>query len=140
MEDIKNPFYDGEAKPPRKDSTDTVHLTAEKFFGKNGHGAYFTGEQFLSYGKSLREKEVQDLKTAISLMKEGHIMGGNFVKRPDRAGRVYIHPDFYKSKARVGVKLILEHGLEGFISDYQNGYIAVDFTLDDLVVEAKKCL
>jgi hypothetical protein len=138
MERYKNPFYEGGDKPRIKDSTDTVRLTAEMFFGDNGHSGYFTRKQFLEYGQSLRDREAQDLSTALKLMKEGLIMGGSLVKRPDRVGRVYVHPDFYKSRARVGVKLILEHGLEGFIGDYQEGYISIQFTLEDLISEAKK--
>jgi len=49
-----------------------------------------------------------------------------------------VHPEFYKAKARMGVKIILEHGIEGFISDYQNGYVRNLFTLDELIDEARK--
>jgi len=138
MKKFTNPFFGEGETPSIKDSSNTVKLTPKLFFGTSDQPGYFTREQFLQYGGSLREKETKDLSLAIGYMKQGLIMGGNPLERPDRGGRIYIHPDFYKSKARVGVKLILEHGMSEFISDYQEGYIHIQFTLDELVAEAKK--
>jgi len=139
MENNKNPFNQGKSNPPNKDSSDTVQLTAEMFFGENGHSGYlFTRSTFLVYGESLRDREVQDLAKFFSATKDGLIMGGSLTKRTDRGGKPYVHPEFYKAKARMGVKIILEHGIEGFISDYQNGYVRNLFTLEELINEARK--
>ncbi|HEY4324377.1 MAG TPA: hypothetical protein VGN20_10340 [Mucilaginibacter sp.] len=135
---MSNKFFEPGEQSPIKDSSSTVQLSAEMFFGDNGHAGYFTRKQFLNYGSSLREKEAHDLNTGLDAMKNGLTMGGSLVQRPDRSGRPYIHPEFFKPRGRLGVKIILEHGIEGFISDYQNGYIRPMFTLQDLIEEAKK--
>lgn len=112
-----------------------IELTAELFFADD---RYFSKQDFIKYGKTLRDLEYGDLKTAITCMIEGLNMTGSTRKRTDRAGRTYIHPDFLKAKARIGVKIILEEGLEAFISDYQSGNIKVAFSLEELIAEAKK--
>jgi hypothetical protein len=136
---MSNPFFEDGNKPSIKDSSDTVELTVKMFFGEDGHAGYqFTHKSFLVFGESLRVKEAKDLKILFQSTKDGLLMTGSLSIHTDRAGRPYVHPEFILPKARVGVKIILEEGMDEFISDYQNGYIRNNFTLDELIEEARK--
>jgi hypothetical protein len=133
---FKNPFADanGRVGPPREDNT--VLLTPKMFLGEDHH-PYFTKEKWLTYGKSLRPSEVKDLGKLFQCISEGLRMEGNPLLRSDVGERPYIYHRFLKPRASVGVKIIMEGGMEAFIADYQNGNFKMNFTLEELTEEAK---
>jgi hypothetical protein len=128
---------DGEHVSPGT-SAHAVRITAAKYFGKDGFKAIDTPENFLSYGKKLTDSDEEGLRKCISFMKEGLKTDGGSDIRRDVAGLQYRFYTFYRPKSRPGAKVILSPELVFFIGQYQNGNIIVDFTLDDLIEEAKK--
>jgi hypothetical protein len=133
-----NPFMEGNEPSITSGQTDAVNLTTKMFFGGDGWPPYFTEDEWIDYGKRLRLPEIDDLRRLISLMSAGFRMDGNSKTRTDQGKRTYLYDHFIQSKARPGVKIIIEGGILQFIQDYQEGKIAIGFTLDELVAEAKK--
>ena len=114
-------------------------LSARMFLGKdNPQLAYFDKEEFLKYGESLRDSEIEDLKVFIESMRLGLKLEGKMRKRVDRGGRTYVYPTFILPRGPLGVKLILESNIEAFMKDYLNGTIVIDFNLEELIAEAER--
>lgn len=132
-----NPFYDGDESNAPIENANAVILTASMFFG-DGWSPYFTPDEWIDYGKRLRVGEVDDLRKLLSLMKAGFLMEGNSRTRTDKGKRNYLYDHFIQSKARPGIKIVLEGGIKQFIEHYQEGKITIDFSLDELAAEAKK--
>ena len=111
-------------------------VTAKAYLGKETGSNYSTPEKFVSYAKSLREHEVEQLQQFFDFVKNGKRIVGTLIGRKDRAGRPYLHPSFHMANSSQGVKVIIEGGLGAFIKDYQEGKVTIDFTLEELVEEA----
>jgi hypothetical protein len=139
---MANPFKSqNEANEPQAtqvNSSDAINLTVQMFFGAEGHNAYFAKQSWLDYGASLRDSEVDDLRKLLQCFGLNMRMQGNSQLRHDVKMRLYAYHQFYKPRASVGVKIIYAHGMERFISDYQDGLIAIGFTLEELTAEARK--
>lgn len=113
-----------------------TQVTAKSFLGKEEGPNYSNCEKFLTYGKSLREHEVEQLDQFFGFVKEGVQIIGSLITRQDKSNRMYHHPEFNLMNSKQGVKIILEAGMAEFIKDYQKGKIYIDFTLEELIEEA----
>ena len=132
--EMANPFKKSNQGNSPKGSLNAKLITTAVFLS-----TYFeSGKDFMRYGESLRDTEVEDLRKFFSFLKVGLRMDGNVQKRTDRAERTYVYPRFYQARATPGCKVILEGKLEQFMEEVQNGDIVTDFTLDDLISEASK--
>ena len=119
-----------------KAAGNTPVISAKQFFGIEGGKQYCQPGMFISYAKSLRENEIEQLEQFIDCMNDGLRTIGTVTTRRDKGGRQYSYLNFVKINATVGIKVILEAGMKQLISDYQDGKIAIDFTLEQLVEEA----
>ena len=131
-------FHEREEQRSAGSSLNAVLLTAAKFFGKDGSIPYDTPEPFLAHGKKLTPSDVEGMRKCISYAKEGLKTDGGSDIRTDVAGLQYRFYQFYRPKSRPGAKLVLTAGMVRLMSDYQNGKVTIDFTLDDLIDEARK--
>jgi hypothetical protein len=125
-------------KSQQGSSLSAPKITAADFFGKNGKPGYSTSEEFLEYGETLTPSDEEHLRKGANYMKEGLRTDGGSEIRRDVAGKQYQYYRFYKSRSTPGVKFILTTSIIRLINDYQNGLITIDFTLDDLINEARK--
>lgn len=112
-------------------------LTAKQFLSKDPKvKGYTTPDAFLTYGKSLRPSEVEQLEQGFSFIKDKVKIIGSLTTRPDRSHRSYAHPTFLHGNAQQGCKIILEAGMKEFLQDYIKGNVAIGFTLEELIEEA----
>lgn len=111
-------------------------VTAKSFLGKEEGPNYSTSENFLKYGKSLREHEVEQLEQFFGFVKDDIQIIGSLFTREDKGHRKYQHPEFNLLNSKQGVKIISEAGMANFIKDYQMGKIYIEFTLAELIEEA----
>jgi hypothetical protein len=125
----------GRVESPRAGGNTAV-ITAKMFLGKEGNTKYCDSEQLVKYASSLREPEVDQLDQTIDCMKAGIRTIGTTSRRVDKGGRSYAYLNFAKINATVGLKVILEAGMQQLIADYQDGKIVIGFTLEELVEEA----
>lgn len=95
-------------------------------------------EEFLKYGESLRDEEVQQLGQFIDFAKHGINVTGSLIKRKDKGGRPYVFTNFLRGKATTGTKIILTPWMDEFINSYIDGRLTINFTLDELIEEASK--
>lgn len=119
-----------------KSAGSTIVITAKQFLGKEGDKQYCNPDKLVDYAKSLREPEVDQLDETIACMQAGLRTIGTTSRRVDKGGRSYAYLNFVKINATVGLKVILEAGMQQLISDYQDGKIAIGFTLEELIEEA----
>jgi len=133
-----HPFKISSSESKATPTTVVRMITAKSFFGKDGETAYASPEDFLSFGESLRAKEAQDWAKLIACLQKGMRMDGNPSTGVDVAQRPYTYHRFYKAKAVIGFKMINGAGMPQLITDYQDGNIAIDFTLEDLIQEARR--
>lgn len=131
-----NPFRrlsDGEQKRP------SSNFTAAEFLGKIPNIKGITNsEEFLVYGESLRDEEVQQLGQFFGFLKNGINVTGSLIKRNDKGDRQYIFTNFLRGKATTGTKIILTPWMDEFVNSYVDGRITINFTLDELIEEARK--
>ena len=132
-----HPFKTDRSEPQVAPMTAVRMITTRSFFGKEGETGYVSPQEFLAFGESLRAKEAQDWAKLITCMQKGMRMDGNPSTGVDVAQRPYTYHRFYKAKAVIGFKMINGAGMPQLIADYQDGTIAIDFTLEDLIKEAK---
>lgn len=131
---MANPFKKTNEGNSPKGITNATVVTSVVFLD-----TYFdSGKDFMRYGESLRDTEVESFRKFLDFLKMGLRMDGNLQKRTDRADRTYVYPRFYQARATPGCKVILEGRLEQFLEELQNGDIVTDFTLDELILEASK--
>jgi hypothetical protein len=71
-------------------------------------------------------------------MSEKRKMNGNPYSGVDALGKPYTWHEFIKPKATAGFKIINGGGIPSLISDYQDGKVIIDFTLDDLIEVARE--
>jgi hypothetical protein len=132
---MKNLFNNGGDEPQGNSSQ---LLTAVMFFGKDGSVPYETPIKFLSFGEGLRPKEADDMRKVIDCLNAGMRMDGNPPTGVDAGARPYTFHRAFKAKAVLGFKIINGGGMPKLIQDYQDGKITIDFTLADLIEEARK--
>jgi hypothetical protein len=135
---LSHPFKIGRSEPEVVPTTTTKTITSRSFFGKDGEVAYTTPREFLAFGESLRQKEAHDWAKILLCMQQGMRMDGNPSTGVDVAMRPYTYHRFFKSKAVMGFKLISGAGMQQLIADYQDGTIAIGFSLEDLIEEARR--
>jgi hypothetical protein len=119
-------------------SAHAVTISAADYLGKNGKPGFDTPEGLLTYGNSLTSSDEAYLRKFFGFVKQGLRSDGGSELRKDVVGRQYQFITFYLPKSRPGVKLVVSGSLLHFFGQYQNGNIVIDFTLDDLIEEAKK--
>jgi hypothetical protein len=111
-------------------------LTARQFLGKDEGLSYFKPDRFIAYAKSLKPREINNLRVIFEGMSEGLSIVGDLSSREDKGGRSYKYPEFRSANAQSGAKLIMEDGMIPFLKDYMNAKFIVGFTVDELVEEA----
>lgn len=131
-------FKDDDGKLPSGSTANAVTITAAMYFGKDGYQGYDNPDQFMAYGMTLADSDVEELRKGIQFMKDGLKTNGGSGIRKDVAGKQYRYYTFLLPKSRPGAKVIVNVGVIRLIDDYQHGRIAIDFTLDELIEEAKK--
>lgn len=112
-------------------------LTAKQFLGKEEGQSYFkqSGE-FVTFAKTLRPREVEQLDQLFVSMKEGLQIVGSLETRKDKGGRDYAFVNTRRANATTGSKFILEGGMVPFLKDYMDGKFIIGFTLEELIEEA----
>jgi hypothetical protein len=133
---LKNPFNTGSSS--NDDSATTTLLTARMFFGIDGDSPYTTPADFLAYGESLKPKEGSDLSKLINRMLGAQRMNGNPYTGVDSLGRPYTWHEFIKPKATAGFKIINGGGFPELVSNYQDGKVTINFTLEELIKVARE--
>jgi hypothetical protein len=131
-------FNEGNEKIPNGSSAYAVKISAANYFGKDGFEGYDNPTDFLSYGEKLTTSDEEQLRKCIAFIKEGLKTDGGSDIRKDVAGQQYQFYHFFKPKSRPGAKVVVSPSIVRLISDYQNGKITINFTLDDLIIEARK--
>lgn len=112
-------------------------ITAKEFLGKEGSRKYPSSiEAFLTYCKSLRELEIEQLEQFFSNVKAGRRYIGTIVTRMDKGNRPYKYITFNNLGGNRGVKVVVNEWMNKFINDYYDHKIQIDFTLEQLVEEA----
>lgn len=119
-------------------SGNSNEVTAKQFLGVDKGKSYTTPTQIISYCRSLREPEVKQLEKCFKCYKDGLRIISSSTPSIDKGGRNYIFVNFLKPKGTIGVKLILEAGMEEMLDDYLEGKVIIKFSLKDLVEEALK--
>jgi hypothetical protein len=117
---------------------DRPALTAKQFLGKEPGTAYYQSDEFLTFVKSLRKREVTGLKTVLVGMGEGLRVGGSLEILEDKGGRDYVYVTMLRANSHTGGKYIYEGGMIQFLNDYTNAKFVAGFTLDELYEEAMK--
>lgn len=113
-------------------------LTASQFLGKDRNvKGVTTPEAFLTYGKSLREEEIDQLNQFFGFVKGQVRVIGSLVTRRDKGNRPYQYAGFLMGNATIGTKIITEAGMGEFLQDYIAGKVTINFTLEELIAEAK---
>ena len=111
-------------------------VTAKQFFKENHDRGYFTKAEFVNYAGQLIRNEVPDFIGLIELMKDGATMNWKFSVREDKANREYVWIDFQFARAIKGFKVMIGGDILRFIQEYAIGLIKIDFTAEDLSIEA----
>lgn len=118
-------------------TNETVNeITVTQFLGLEPGTAYCTPEKIIKYGKSLRDEEAQQFDQLFQNFKAGNRMTGALIKRTDRGNRSYVMVNFLQLKGNVGLKVIVEDQILQLITDYREGKIAINFTLEELIEAA----
>jgi hypothetical protein len=133
---IFNMLHDGAEGSDRDENVNS--MSTKQFLGIEPGRSYSTPPIWLKYGRSLRPNEVKQLDALIRCQKEGLRVSRYSVEQEDRGGRPYTWVEFAKAKGNVSAKLILEAGMAEFFNDYLDGKVTIDFTLAELIEEAKK--
>lgn len=112
-------------------------LTAKQFFGKEEGQSYFEQpEQFITFAKGLRPKEVAHLDRVISDMRLGRRVTNVTEAKDDKGGRQYLMVTMTRGNADVQSKFILEGPMVQFLDDYMDAKFIAGFTLEELIEEA----
>ncbi len=109
-----------------------LKLSVRECLGFEGKRQYFAPIELITYLRSLREIEIDQLEEGLKYMNEGIRLTGTISKRKDKGNRYYGYLNFVKAKATVGIKIIMEAGMERFIAEYIAGNFIPDFTLEEL--------
>ena len=133
-----NLFFKSSNAVDEPQSNGTTVVTASSYFGLGGEIPYEKPDKFLSYGESLRQKEAFDLSACLNAIRNSQKMDGNPATGIDAGSRAYTFHRFYKARAVMGFKIINGGGFPQLIQDYQDGKITINFTLNDLIAEARK--
>lgn len=116
---------------------DARAITTKQFLNVVGSEGYTTPAELISYCKSLRISELKQLEQLFNCLKSNDRIANYTVATPDKGGRDYTFINIAKTRGTMGLKLIMESGIDDFFIDYVNGEVAINFTLEELVAEAK---
>jgi len=113
-------------------------VNAKQFLAIEDGKSYSTPQEFLDYCKSLRPKELKDTEVVVKSMKAGLRVNRFSPETEDRASRWYSYLEFLRARGNQGGKLILEAGMRELLEDYLDDKVVVNFTLAELIEEAKQ--
>lgn len=132
---MENPFKKNENDVKVRQ---TRILTATDFFGKKD-GGYCEKDDFIIWGESSRTEDIHNVAKFLKLVKDGNRIVDTSITRTDKGNRPYKYITFIlASKFSDGAKLIQEGPWPCVLDDLQKGLIEINFTLDELIEEAKK--
>ena len=111
-------------------------VTTKMFLGKEGYNPYMAPEEVVSYAKSLRPHELEQMEEYFHCLKRGLRQTGPVITRIDKGNRPYQHPLFHDTSSTPTMKVIIEGGMKAFVADCRSGAIHINFTFDELIEEA----
>lgn len=134
---MANPFRKNQVGGSNENPAVKV-LTAKNFFGK-GSSFYDEKQEFLAWGELSRDEDIAQVQKFIFIVKTGLRIINTSTEKRDVGGVPYKFLTYLKPNAdRDGVKLVLTGPWGRILEDYQNRLIKIDFTLDELIEEARK--
>lgn len=129
---MKNLFQKLEGAQTGRSTT----LTAKDFFRDNNPKGYFTKQEFIDYATGLVRDEPNQFIDFIEQFQNGARLNSKLQIRNDRSGRQYVWVEFNYARASRGYKVIVSCDILRFIQEYATGQINVDFTTEELSIEA----
>lgn len=126
------------ANPFKKEGSDMTPelktINKDNFFDR-----YDQKPNFLAWGELSRDEDVDNVSKFIHVTRCGYRFIKVSVKKTDKGGTPYKYLTYLLPNADTdGIKLVLTGPWAKVFEDYQNRLIRVDFTLDELVEEARK--
>ncbi|WP_423149719.1 hypothetical protein [Rubrolithibacter danxiaensis] len=134
---MENPFQKNKKEDFNKSPKQNLRvINAQNFFGKDG---YDEKHSFLTWGENSRDPDVAQVAKFCLLAKAGCKIINTSTERIDEGSIPYKYIIFLRSsQSNDGTKLVLNGPWRKVLEDYQDGLIKIDFTLDELVEEARK--
>jgi len=120
---------------PKSGNFKIVYNVKQILGEEEGTPGYFKRDELRSFLESLRETEADDLTQLFDHVRNNEKIIGMLRRRIDKSGRVYKYPHILLPNSQPGMKVILEAGMDNFLTDYMYGKIAISFTLEELVDE-----
>jgi hypothetical protein len=113
-------------------------LTAKQFLDVD-NGGVVSAKEFLATGERMRMEDYQYLKRGIENIKNQNKVIHTTNSKLDRGNQPYKFYTFLQSsKATDGIKLLSLPFIEDMMEQYKAGALQIDFTLEELIAEARK--
>lgn len=117
-------------------SSDAVILTAKTVWKENNpKTGVLTKSNFIQFIQNLRVEDYDHTEALLVFLRAKKRMMNPFKPRMDKSKQLYYWAEFYQPNGNEGVKIIGDAELFELVKQYREGFIEIDFDIDDLIDE-----